>query len=148
MPSKMNPILMYLGLIVILTNGAVGVIAQTDDLNLTDLPNGFRATYKSGRITQTVESSQFDDRSFATTIRNSEGGIVAETTYANDLVTVTISGVAIRFRTDKESIQSGKFDVLSPDDQAKFEAYRKSPESGVLRKFIFAIIYYISVFFA
>jgi len=92
---NLNMFCVYTGILLLLAHGAVGVFAQTDVLNLTDVQNGFRGTFKSGTTEHTVESSQAADGSLSTTIKNPEGDIIAEVTYSNHLVTVIIVGISI-----------------------------------------------------
>ena len=135
-----NSLQLYVGILVLLTNSTFAVFTQTDQLSLQDVPNGFRGTFKSANQILTINSSEAADKSLLTKITNSEGRLVVETIYRNNLVTVTVSGVTIRFRTDKESIAAGYFDQLSRPDQEEFEAFRVSDESRILRLMILDII--------
>lgn len=130
----------YLGILILLTNGTIAIFAQADELNLKDVPNGFKGTFKSGNQTIIVDSSEAADRSLQTKITNSEGLLLVEAIYQNDLVTITVSDVVIKFRTDKESIASGNFERLSQTNQEKLEAYSRSKESGVVRRMILEIV--------
>ena len=135
-----NSILVCVCILILLAGGCLSICAQTDELALKETSNGFTGTYKSGSQILRVDSSEAADRSLVLKVTSPDGSLVTELTYNNKLVTVTIAAVTIRFRTDKESVESGYFDPLSQSDQAKFEAYRTSEESRVLRKMIIDII--------
>lgn len=129
-------ILVYFGLLVLVTASAVSVIAQPDNLVLVDIPNGFKGTYKSADETWTIDASEAADRSLRTKIATSTGGVVAEVLYFENLVTVTLSGISISFRTNPARY----VEPLSQANQEKFEAFRVSEESRLLRTMFKEII--------
>jgi len=128
------------GILILLANGTFSILAQVDELNLTDVPNGFKGTFRSGNQTLTIDSSQAEDRSLRTKVTNPTGNLVVQAVYSNNLVTVTLSDVSINFRIDRESIASRHFEPLSASQQARLAAFLVSDESHTIGKMFLEII--------
>jgi hypothetical protein len=123
-----------------MTNSSFAAFSQAGELILTDLSNGFKGTFKSGNQALAIDSTQAEDRSLRTTVTNSAGTLVVQALYSSNLVTVTVSDISIKFRIDRESIVSRRFEPLSPIDQARLEKYLDSDESRIIRKMFLEII--------
>jgi hypothetical protein len=126
--------------VIVVIFGTLSGFSQADELKLFDVANGFNGSFKSGNQILKIDSWVDVDKSFETKITHSEGHVIAEVRYRNNLVTVTVDSVTIRFRKDDNTGGLGPVEGFSKSDQERLATYIKSNEASILRKMVSEII--------